>query len=379
MMLKLVRHLQTIYQWLLVPLSLVLIYASAMNLISTFFTLEKYRYETLWSVEHLSREIEKTIYESQLYLANASPHHQLHAQYKLLNRRLSIVRNHLTQDPNISMLPDLDLILSKLTVDLQSMDQAFSSERSLDQTRLNQWISALEDSRENINRYLIYPISAGQNRYASAAWQALLNAMLIVGLAILLLLLTIGHLIYVLMQEQTRQRNQLEKDTLTSLYSRQFIMSKLHELCQKRIDFCIVFLDLNKFKTVNDNYGHQTGDQLLIYVAEQLQTNLEKLGPVGRIGGDEFLWLIPHAEQDKITQQYSQLTQALSIPLQIHKQQVPVSLSAGAVLASACDYDPSQALDYGDTAMYWAKTTQSTSIVWYGEINHSKTVAASIG
>lgn len=378
-MLKLAHPIRTIYQWLFVPLTLVLIYVSAMNLVSTFFALEKYRHESLWNLEHLNREIEKTIYESQLYLANASPRYQLRSQYELLNHRLSVVRSHLTQEPNLSSVADLDFILSELTVDLQSMDQAFSSEQNVDQTRLNHWITKLEHDRENITRYLIQPISVEQSHYTSAAWQNLLNAMLIVGLAVLLLLLNVAHLIYALMKEQTRQRHQLEKDTLTSLYSRQFIMNKLNKLCEQQIDFCIVFLDLNKFKAVNDNYGHQIGDQLLIYVADQLQTHLETLGPVGRIGGDEFLWLTPHTEQDKITQQYSQLNQALSIPLQIHQQQVPASLSAGAVLASACDYNPSQALDCGDTAMYWAKTTRSTRIVWYGEIHHSKTLTASIG
>lgn len=65
-MLKLAHHTRTFYQWLLVPLMLVLIYISAMNLVSTFFLLEKFRHETIWSLEHLNREIESTVHESQL-------------------------------------------------------------------------------------------------------------------------------------------------------------------------------------------------------------------------------------------------------------------------------------------------------------------------
>lgn len=377
-MLKIARHVRAIYQWSLVPLTLILIYISALHVVSTFFALEKYRHETIWSLEYLNREIESTIHESRLYLANASTRHQLHSQYQALHNRLLIVGSNLTQDPNLSSVPNLDLMLHELERYVQSMNEDFINEQDLTAAHLKLWISSLEQHREKISYCLINNISASKGYYTRAVWQDLLNALLLVGLAILSLLVIVGHLIYVLIQEQNRQRNQIEKDSLTGLYSRQFMMNKLNELCQKKSDFCIVFLDLNKFKNINDNYGHPAGDQLLIQIAHHFKNSLEKLGSVGRIGGDEFLWLIPYASPTEINEHYQQIVHSLSMPLKFNDQQLPASLSAGAVSASACNYNPSLVLEYGDTAMYWAKTTHSTSIVWYEEINQSKTLAASI-
>lgn len=367
-MLKLARHARPIYQWFLVPLILTLIYVSAMNLVSTFFSLERYRHETFWSLEHLNREIDSTIHESQLYLAKASTRNQLRFQYELLWSRLPVVQNNLQQDANLQSVPGLDQIVHEVVSRVQTMDPDFNSEEEIDQGRLTRWISALEHDRENLTNYLINDISAGNGRYARAVWYDLLASMLIVGLALVSLLLIVGHLIYILIQEQNRQRNQIEKDSLTGLSSRDFILNKLNELCKKRVDFSIVFLDLNKFKTVNDTYGHHAGDQLLIYLAHNFQTSLEKIGSVGRIGGDEFIWLIPHTDHREISQHYNQLIQNLRHPLQFEGRQLPASLSAGAVEAALCHYDPSTVLEYGDAAMYSAKSTHSTSIVWYEEM-----------
>lgn len=370
-MLKLARHARLIYQWLIVPLMLVLIYITAMNLVSTFFLLEKYRHETIWSLENLNREIESTIYESQLYLAKASTRNQLHFQYELLWGRLPVVQSSLQQDPNLKSVPGLEQMVTEVFDRVKSMDQDFKSEQELDQERLTHWIKALEHDRENITNCLVNDISAGNGRYSRATWKDLLTSMTTVGLAILILLLIVGHLIYVLIKEQNRQRHQIEKDSLTNLYSRDYIINKLDHLCEKKVDFCIVFMDLNKFKSINDTYGHQAGDQLLIYVAHNFQLTLGKIGTVGRIGGDEFIWLIPTTDQHEIAQYYNQLTQSLRLPLKFGGQQLPASLSAGAVQASLCDYTPSKVLEYGDTAMYYAKSVHSSKIVWYGEVQNT--------
>ncbi|MFZ1341799.1 GGDEF domain-containing protein [Thiothrix eikelboomii] len=377
-MLKLAYHLRYIYQWFLVPLMLVLIYTSAMNLVSTFFLLEKYRHETIWSLEHLNREIESTIHESQLYLVKASTLNQLRFQYELLWSRLPVVQSSLDQDPNLQHIPGLAKMVDDIFTRVKSMDPDFSSEQALNHTRLTRWISALKHDRENLTNFLVNDISAGNGRYSRAAWQDLLKSMIAVGLASLILFLVVGHLIYLLVREQKRQRIQIEQDSLTGLASRDFVISRLEALCKKRLDFCIVFLDLNKFKLINDTYGHQAGDQLLIYVARNFQATLTKIGTVGRIGGDEFIWLIPHTDQREIAYHYNQLTQNLQLPLQFGDQHLPASLSAGAVQASLCGYNPSKVLEAGDSAMYWAKSVHSPSIVWHGEIQSSNAIPATM-
>lgn len=377
-MLKLAHHARYIYQWLLVPLMLVLIYISAMNLVSTFFLLEKYRHETIWSLEHLNREIESTINESQLYLAKASTLNKLRFQYELLWSRLPVAQSSLHQDPNLKSIPGLVDMVNDVSDRIKSMDTDFTSEQELDHARLARWMSALAHDRENLTNCLVNDISAGNGRYSRSAWQDLLSSMTMVGLAMLALMLVVSHLIYALIREQARQRSQIEKDSLTGLHSRDYIINKLNELCKKQTDFCIVFIDLNKFKLINDTYGHHAGDQLLIYVAHNFQATLEKIGSVGRIGGDEFLWVIPISYQHEISYQYNQLTQNLRQPLQFGDKQLPTSLSAGAVQASLCAYNPTMLLEQGDLAMYWAKSMHSATIVWYGEIHNQANLPATI-
>ncbi len=367
-MLKLVQHARYIYQWLLVPLMLILIYLSAMNVVSTFFLLEKYRHETIWSLEHLNREIESTIHESQLYLAQASTINQLRFQYELLWSRLPVVQSSLHQDPNLKNIPGLEKMVADIFERVKLMEPAFTSQQELDTTRLSQWISALERDRENLTYCLVNEISAGSGSYSRSAWHDLLTSISSVGLAILLLLLLIGHFIYALVREQERQRTQIDKDSLTGLYSRDFTLKKLNELCKKQRDFCIVFIDLNKFKSINDTYGHQAGDQVLMTVAKHSQTSLEKIGIVGRIGGDEFLWLIPHTDQAEISYYYNQLNQHLRQPLQFGDKLLAISLSAGAVSAAVCNYNVSHVLEQVDSSMYWAKSIQSPAIIWHGEM-----------
>ena len=92
-------------------------------------------------------------------------------------------------------------------------------------------------------------------------------------------------------------------DTLTKLPNRRslddkmsFIMSK-SERSQK---YCaLVFLDLDNFKPLNDTYGHNVGDLLLIEVANRLKNNIRKLDAVARIGGDEFLIILDEFDKDK--------------------------------------------------------------------------------
>jgi diguanylate cyclase (GGDEF)-like protein len=86
-------------------------------------------------------------------------------------------------------------------------------------------------------------------------------------------------------------------DPLTRLYNRRFFDARLHEAIQKALmngsGFCLVLIDVDRFKQVNDCYGHQVGDQLLVGLAENIKSSTRKTGDVAfRYGGDEFGALI---------------------------------------------------------------------------------------
>ncbi len=97
-----------------------------------------------------------------------------------------------------------------------------------------------------------------------------------------------------ILEQTNREKEKLEKkaksDALTGLYNRAGFMSKLEERYQAlRISGCVVFADIDKFKDVNDMFGHQMGDEILVGVAKLISQNLRASDVVCRWGGEEFV------------------------------------------------------------------------------------------
>ncbi len=81
-------------------------------------------------------------------------------------------------------------------------------------------------------------------------------------------------------------------DNLTGLYNRRFFDTIFHDLTTHQKSFGIIMLDINGLKYVNDNYGHEAGDKLIIKAAENITQSVRKADYVFRFGGDEFVVLI---------------------------------------------------------------------------------------
>ena len=78
-------------------------------------------------------------------------------------------------------------------------------------------------------------------------------------------------------------------DLLTNLYNRSYFEKKVKELMKKNTHFALAFIDLDNFKYVNDSFGHNMGDEILINTANILRKNLKGKDIIGRFGGDEFI------------------------------------------------------------------------------------------
>ena len=105
-------------------------------------------------------------------------------------------------------------------------------------------------------------------------------------------------------REAKHQKELANKDALTDLPNRRYITRTLdhamHRAKEKNLDLVIMFLDLNGFKAVNDNYGHDAGDEILTEISNRLKTCIRTEDQLARIGGDEFLigLLIKKSEAD---------------------------------------------------------------------------------
>jgi diguanylate cyclase (GGDEF)-like protein len=150
-------------------------------------------------------------------------------------------------------------------------------------------------------------------------------------------------------------------DSLTDLPNRAFFTDYLRIAIEKTkrqpdYQFAVLFVDLDRFKNINDSLGHNYGDQLLTAVAERLKTCLRQVDVVARFGGDEFAILLDglHGPGDAI-HCAEKIQKEISIPLRIEKSDAFTSASIGIALSSAGYDRPEDILRDADTAMYRAK------------------------
>jgi diguanylate cyclase (GGDEF)-like protein len=167
------------------------------------------------------------------------------------------------------------------------------------------------------------------------------------------------------MTEELRQMAQ--HDALTGLPNRALFSDRVQNaLAYARrhgTRFAIIFLDLDKFKPINDNYGHSVGDQLLQQAAKRLQESIRASDTVGRIGGDEFVLLVGElAEPDVALALAEKIRQALRHPYRIDDHELTISCSLGVAIYPDHGTNELELTKGADEAMYRAKETGRDSV-----------------
>lgn len=148
-------------------------------------------------------------------------------------------------------------------------------------------------------------------------------------------------------------------DTLTELPNRllfqKAITNAIQEYAQKQRRFAVFFLDLDGFKSINDQYGHAKGDQILQMVARRLEGSLRQIDIVARLGGDEFGVLLQKTGDIETVRKTAQnLSKKINAPYKLDEEQVQLSASIG--ISFYPEYDTLEdLLIAADTAMYQAK------------------------
>jgi len=150
-------------------------------------------------------------------------------------------------------------------------------------------------------------------------------------------------------------------DALTGLANRALFIDRLgraveHTKRHQGYRFAIFFLDLDRFKVINDSLGHAFGDQVLITVAQKLSTCLRPSDSIARLGGDEFVILLEEISQPSdIELISSRIQNTLQTSLEINGQKIAVSASIGIVLSDPDYHTAQDILRDADIAMYHAK------------------------
>ncbi|GAB7528517.1 hypothetical protein PS3A_09250 [Pseudomonas sp. 3A(2025)] len=159
---------------------------------------------------------------------------------------------------------------------------------------------------------------------------------------------------------QTRLDHQAYHDPLTGLPNRLLFETRLHKALQHSQETgslgAVLFLDLDRFKHINDSLGHTTGDLLLKAIAQRLKDHLRDIDTVARLGGDEFVVLLPGLLQASDAHSIARkLLASFSTPLQAGDHQLMVSTSIGSCLFPSDGTDAVTLIKHADTAMYRSK------------------------
>jgi diguanylate cyclase (GGDEF)-like protein len=153
-------------------------------------------------------------------------------------------------------------------------------------------------------------------------------------------------------------------DTLTHLPNRRLFHQQLAAYASHygaiKDDFAVIFLDLNHFKKINDQYGHVVGDQVLIETAKRLESVRLQNEILSRMGGDEFTLIIPALQSETtLSQRINALKAAFSAPFLINNLSLKLSISAGAARYSQADQHLNILLKCADEQMYQDKRTKN--------------------
>ncbi|GAA4032271.1 putative bifunctional diguanylate cyclase/phosphodiesterase [Actimicrobium antarcticum] len=183
-------------------------------------------------------------------------------------------------------------------------------------------------------------------------------------------LLAIGRDISVQQDTEERLRHMATHDALTGLPNRSLLSDRLHmAIAQaKRTGrgFSVLALDLDRFKKVNDALGHMVGDTLLRMAGERLRETLRNVDTLARVGGDEFVAILPSAVSEAEIQTVAKrMISHMQLPFEIQGHTLYVGASIGAATYPDHGDDDVKLLSHADTAMCHAKETGKARCVVY--------------
>lgn len=157
-----------------------------------------------------------------------------------------------------------------------------------------------------------------------------------------------------------RLRDLSERDALTNLHNRRAIERELQREWQrwmrKRERFSVLVIDLDHFKRINDTHGHAAGDEVLLQTARRLAAMARETDTVARVGGEEFLLLLPGTQRDGARKMAERLlAQLREQPMIFSGTPLPITASIGVSQVEAGDADAAAVLARADQALYRAK------------------------
>ena len=172
-----------------------------------------------------------------------------------------------------------------------------------------------------------------------------------------------------LIEYQQRLEHQARYDSLTDLPNRTLLDERLCAALTRAATqgslVSVLFLDLDRFKEVNDSLGHRIGDALLVRVAKRLQSLVRESDLIARYGGDEFVIVIEHADAQQVVPMLERIVEAMAEPFNMNAQDLYVEASIGVSTYPQDGQDADTLLRNADAAMYLTKASGRNGYRFY--------------
>ena len=175
----------------------------------------------------------------------------------------------------------------------------------------------------------------------------------------------VNHMIANIRERDEKLHELAHNDVLTGLGNRSLFMEWMQTAVQQKNPFAVVFLDLDNFKMVNDTYGHWQGDRLLVMVSEKLRVLAQEGTLLARMGGDEFVYIVHHWNDELGTEWINLVNKEMAKPVLINNYMLSTDASIGIAIFPKDSRDADELLRFADMAMYNVKNTGRNGYCFY--------------
>ncbi len=323
------------------------------------------------------------LFSGSHYKEIASAHLLLSRAYTQMNdidaaiENLIVAFNLVKQQPDVfKLLQNLHLQRAELLARLNQPEEAFNVMKNLVKVgQLNRPIGEIQgmlDMHANFQLQMQQQENAELKLLNQTQLNELENRKMLSRLyyVIIILLCVASILLFLLFVRTRHHRQKLEQiahvDHLTGVFSRRRIFEVLEYqqdmFARNKQAYSLAIVDLDHFKKINDEYGHQMGDEVLKAFAQLAKESFRKTDSIGRIGGEEFLFIFPETpmeQGERLLNLFSEEVKNISSNLKLKEA---VTISAG-IVQPQNDEIPSDAVRRADKALYQAKNNGRDQIV----------------